>query len=150
MEPEIDVVEVEAADAAVLTARVAAQDLARNVMPLFGRILQMERAGTLPAGARHVWIFRFRDDGEVDAEVGVLTSAPVAGGDGLVATRTPAGSAAHAVHIGDFSKLPAIHAAVSAWCDDNGRARAGVSWEVYSDLDQPPQKRRCDVYHLLK
>jgi effector-binding domain-containing protein len=150
MAQQIEVVDAQAEDATVLRDRVTAKDIPRNIMPMFARIQQMVGAGTLPADARHVWIFRYREDGQVDAEIGILTSAPPAGGEGLVATRTPAGSAAHAVHIGDFSKLGAVHSAVSAWCDDNGRTRAGVSWEVYSDLHQPPDKRRCDVYYLLK
>jgi hypothetical protein len=150
MDQKIEVVDVEAADAAVLRVRVAARDVPRGIMPQFGKILEMTRAGTVPADARHVWIFRHREDGDVDAEIGFLTSAPVADRDGLAPARTPAGRAVHAVHIGDFSKLRGVHAAIDAWCRDSGRERAGVNWEVYSDTDQPPDKRRCDVYHLLK
>jgi effector-binding domain-containing protein len=150
MEPAIAVVEVEAGDAAVMRGRVAMREIPRGIMPLVAQVWQFVRAGGVPGHGHNVWIYRHREDGEVDVEVGVEVPAPFADRDGVVATRTPAGRAAHAVHFGDYAGLPAFHAAISKWCRDNGRAAAGVNWEVYGDMDQDPAKRRCDVYHLLK
>jgi effector-binding domain-containing protein len=120
-----------------------------GIMPQFAKVEQLWRAGVVP-GHAHVWIFRHREDGDFDAEIGVLVSAPFADRDGLVATRTPAGRAVHAVHIGDYGKLRAVHAALDGWCRDQGQVGAGVNWEVYSELDQDQSKRRTDVYHLLR
>jgi effector-binding domain-containing protein len=150
MNPEITVVEVDAGHAAVVRARVAMRDIPRGIMPLVDQVWQFVRAGGVPGHGHNIWIYRHREDGDVDVEVGVQVPAPFAERDGVVATRTPAGRAAHAVHFGDYGRLPAVHAAIHKWCGDNDRARAGVNWEVYGDMDEDPAKRRCDVYHLLK
>jgi len=150
MEPEITVVDIAAGNAAVMRARVAMRDIPRAIMPLVDRVWQFVRAGGVPAHGHNIWIYHHREDGEIDVEVGVQVFAPFPDRDGVVATRTPAGRAAHVVHFGDYAGLPAVHAAMYEWCRDNGQARAGVNWEVYGDMDADPAKRRCDVYHLLK
>jgi effector-binding domain-containing protein len=150
MEHEIAVVVVEAGDAIVKRARVSKRDIPRGIMPLVDQVWQFIRAGGVPAHGHNVWIYHHREDGDVDVEVGVQLPSPFADRDGMVGTRTPQGRAAHCVHHGDYSELPAVHAATIKWCRDSGLTRTGDNWEVYGDWDEDPKQRRTDVYHLLK
>ena len=150
MEQEIAVVVVEAGHAAVMRARVAARDIPRGIMPLVDKVWRFVGAGGVPGHGHNIWLFHHREDGEVDVEIGVQVATPFTDRDEVVATRTPVGRAAHAVHYGDFAGLPAVHDAIRRWCHANALAPTGDNWEVYGDWDEDPAKRRCDVYHLLK
>jgi effector-binding domain-containing protein len=150
MDPVIAVVQVDEGHAAVMRGRVAMRDIPRGMMPLVAQVWQLVRAGTVPEHGHNIWIYHHRENGEVDFEVGVQVTAPFADRDGLVCTRTPGGRAAHAVYYGDYAALPAVHAAILGWCRDNGLTRTGDNWEVYGDMHDDPQKRRCDVFHLLR
>jgi effector-binding domain-containing protein len=150
MPKEIEVVEVESSDAAVIEARLDMADIPAKIMPLMDRVWAFIRAGGVAGHGHNIWIYRHRSDGQMDVEIGVQVAAPFVARDGVVCIRTPGGRAAHAVHIGPYDQLRSAHAAVRAWCAEQGLNRAGVDWELYSDYDPDPAKNRTDVYHLLK
>jgi hypothetical protein len=68
----------------------------------------------------------------------------------IVATHTPAGEAAVAVHHGPYDRLRDAHAAIGRWMKANGRESAGSSWEIYGDPTPDPAETETLVVYLLK
>jgi len=62
---------------------------------------------------------------------------------------TPAGEVARAVHVGPYAELARTHDAIHAWRAANGRAFAGLSWEIYGDWTDDPSKLETTVVYLL-
>jgi len=65
------------------------------------------------------------------------------------AIRTPEGEAAVAVHRGPYDLLSETHEAVQEWIAANGRADAGLSWEIYGDPTSDPADTETTVVYLL-
>ena len=63
---------------------------------------------------------------------------------------TPSGEVATVAHWGDYSELRRAYDALERWCSNNGRAPAGVSWELYGDWHEDSSQLRTDVYMLLQ
>ncbi|MDE0419923.1 MAG: GyrI-like domain-containing protein [Gammaproteobacteria bacterium] len=149
MTPEIELVDVEERTMAAVKARIAIPDIPGKIMPLMDRVWAFIRSNGIEGFGHNVWSYGSLSDGEVDVEIGVQVPEPFDATDDIVSSRTPAGKAAHAVHVGDYAELPRVHMAVVAWCRDHGHELSGRSWEVYGDWDEDPAKRRTDVYHLV-
>ena len=60
------------------------------------------------------------------------------------------GRAAAIVHFGEYSQLGMAHSSVTRWCAEHGNALEGTSFEVYGHHEEDVQKRRTDVYYLLR
>jgi effector-binding domain-containing protein len=84
-----------------------------------------------------------------DAQFGVEVHEVVQPQGDMVLSETPAGRVVSTVHWGDYAGLPNAHMALHAWCDANGRERAGPNWEIYGDWSDDPTKVRTDVFYLL-
>jgi predicted transcriptional regulator YdeE len=82
-------------------------------------------------------------------EVGVEMKSVFALPDGLIATKTPAGSAARVTHWGAYNKLPDAHQALHRHCARHEWRITGVNWEVYGDWSDEPAKVRTDIYYQL-
>lgn len=83
----------------------------------------------------------------IDAGVEVFGGFTPSGEVRLVAT--PAGEAATTAHYGEYSAMHGAYLALEQWCSGNGRAPAGLNWEVYGDWAEDPEQRRTDIYFLL-
>ena len=84
----------------------------------------------------------------VDFGVEVTRSFEPAGE--VLATETPAGEVAQAVHVGGYGTLSRTHEAIHEWCAENGRTIAGTSWEHYGDWSDDEEKLETSVAYLLK
>jgi len=96
----------------------------------------------------NVAVYRNEPNG-VSVEVGVQVVRAFDPTSLVVCSSTPGGTVATTAHFGPYSALGGAHRAVCAWCDQNGRALAGVSWEIYGDWNDDPAKLRTDVLYLL-
>lgn len=132
-----------------VTGRVAMADIPAKMMAKMDAVWAFVRAHGVTGTGHNVWLYRPRQDGLMDVEVGVQVSAPVEGEGDVVCRQTPGGTAAHTFHYGEYDVLPNVYRAVFEWCAENGHAPAGVNWEVYGDWDDDPAKRRTDIYCLL-
>lgn len=88
-------------------------------------------------------------DGALSVECGTQVTGDFSGSGPVTAARLPAGSVATTVHLGEYTDLHLAHQAIVDWCAANGRAKAGVEWEVYGDWSDDPAERRTDVFYLL-
>jgi effector-binding domain-containing protein len=135
-------------------AGVRAQVRRGRVGQEFGRYLDQVyaagRSGALTLDGQNILIYRAAtaDELTVDFCVGATASFDPIGA--VVSLETPSGVAAMVVHQGDYGRLGDANAAIIAWCEANGRTRAGPSWEVYGHWDPDPLKLRTEVYYLLR
>ena len=91
-----------------------------------------------------------RRDAPMDVDFGVeVTRAFVQSGE-VIATETPAGEVARAVHVGPYERLGETHKAIHAWAAASHREFAGKSWEVYGDWNDDPAKLETTVMYLLR
>jgi effector-binding domain-containing protein len=63
---------------------------------------------------------------------------------------TPAGQVATVVHVGSYDRLGSAHEAIHAWAAANHRAFAGMSWEIYGDWNDDPDRLETTVMYLLR
>ena len=145
----IDVAQVAAQPLAAVRGRVTLADIPAKMLPKMDAVWAFIRANGFKGTGHNVWVYRPRQDGAMDVQVGVQVAAPVVPAGDVVCSATPSGTAAHTFHYGEYDALPQVHQALGRWCAEHGHAPAGVNWEVYGDWDDDPAKRRTDVYWLL-
>jgi hypothetical protein len=135
-------------------AGVRAQVRRGRVGQEFGRYLDQvyaaARSGALALDGQNIFIYRALSGDELTVDFCVGVAAPFAPVGSVVPLETPSGVAAMVTHIGDYGRLGEANAAILAWCEANGRERAGPSWEIYGHWDPDPLKLRTEVYYLLR
>jgi effector-binding domain-containing protein len=109
------------------------------------------RAQQIKGAGRNVALYL---DDQINLEVGVELSAPVAAHDPLIVSSIPSGTVATAIHLGPYNQLPQAHRAIRDWCAKRGHALAGPNWEIYGHWEDGwknnPSLIRTDVFYLLK
>lgn len=98
---------------------------------------------------QNLFIYRDGSKDDVTVEVGVEAAAAFEPTDGVLSSATPAGEVASTVHFGPYGGLGAAHEAVIRWCQEHGRTRANVWWEVYGDWHEDPAQLQTEVFHAL-
>lgn len=146
---EVELVEVEERPMAAVRARLAMTDIPDKIFPLMDRVWAFIRNNGIEGFGHNIWLYGTPSGGEVDVEIGVQVPESFEAVDDIVCSRTPAGKAARAVHMGDYAALPRVNQALVSWCHENGQTLAGRCWEIYGDWEEDPAKRRTDVYHLI-
>ena len=139
---------------AVVRRRVAPGELSKVVPEACGLVWETVKAAQVKDAGRHVTVYRDAGGGLVDIEVGVEVGNAFPGRDEVVGSVTPAGDAATMTHFGPYRKLGEAHHAIQQWCVDQGRALAGINWELYGhwmdEWNNDPSKIRTDIFYLLK
>ena len=108
------------------------------------------KGGALQLDGQNIFIYRARDGEMLTVDFCVGTKAPFDPIGAVQSLTTPSGRAAMTTHVGDYGQIGEANAAILAWCDANGRERAGPSWEVYGHWDNDPSKLRTEIYYLLE
>lgn len=133
----------------VVRRRARPAELSKVVPDGCGTVWNYIRSAGVPSPGRNVAVYRHAGTGQLDVEVGVEVPPGTSGSGEIVLSATPAGTVATVAHFGSYLKLGEANAAIKAFCDANGRAFAGVSWEVYGHMKDPTNVR-TDVFYLLK
>ena len=131
---------------AIVRRRARAHELARVVPAACGEVWNFIRASGFTEAGRNVAVYL---DGAINIECGVEVTPLFVGGGDVHLSATPAGSVAHAVHMGRYEGLGGAHRAILAWCADHGRSLAGPNWEIYGHWNDDPAQLRTDVLYLL-
>jgi effector-binding domain-containing protein len=151
MEYDVRLEQVESRPLAVVRRRASLPELAQVIPAACGKVWDVARAQGVPGAGRHIALYW---DDVINLEVGVELEAPFAGHDEVVASATPGGLVATAVHFGPYNRLPEAHHAIRRWCANHGFALAGPNWEIYGhwihEWCDDPSKIRTDVFYLLK
>jgi len=88
------------------------------------------------------------DPMDVDFGVEVVREFAVSGE--IRPVTTPAGEVAALRHIGSYDRLGKAHDAIHAWAAANSRAFGGMSWEIYGDWHEDPDRLETRVMYLLR
>ena len=140
---------VRARGVAVVRDRRRWSDLGGKLIALLDRVYVAVRAGEVVQTGQNVFIYRDGTPEGVSVEIGVEVAAPFPAAGDVQYSETPAGDAAMTTHTGPYAGLGAAHEAVIGWCNENGRVRAGVWWEVYGDWEEDPAKLRTEVCYAV-
>jgi effector-binding domain-containing protein len=143
-----EILDVPATVLASVTQRVPRAELSRRVPELLGRVWAFLKTAPLQKAGHNVCIYRHPASDSIELEAGVQVSTPFEPGGDIACSRTPAGRAAHVVHIGPYHELGKAHDALIAFCEAQG-CPAGVHWEVYGDWQEDPSQLRTDVYRTI-
>jgi hypothetical protein len=130
--------------ATVAWGRVAAE-FATHLDQIYAAALE----GALALDGQNIFIYRASTAETLTVDFCVGVTAPFTAIGAVVPMETPHGRAARTTHCGDYSGLRHANAAIRAWCERQGRVRAGPSWEVYGHWSADPAQLRTDVYYLL-
>jgi effector-binding domain-containing protein len=122
MEYDIRVEHASSRPLAVVRRRASLPELAKVIPDACGTVWNVVRAQNIRGAGRHVALYW---DDEFNLEVGVELNAPFAGHGEVVASATPGGMVATAVHFGAYNHLPGAHQAVRRWCAQHGYTLAG-------------------------
>jgi effector-binding domain-containing protein len=143
-----ELLDVPATLLASVTQRVPRAELSRWAPELLGRVWAFLKTAPLQQAGHNVCIYRKPTSDSIELEAGVQVSTTFEAQGGVACSRTPAGGAAHIVHIGPYHELGKAHDALSAFCAAQGFP-VGVHWEVYGDWEEDPSKLRTDVYRTI-
>ena len=137
-----------------LLAGVRAQVPLGHVAQHFGTYLDQvyaaARTGAVTLDGQNVFVYRSAVDGMLTVDFCVGATQPFAPIGAVTPIETPHGRAVTTTHWGDYSGIRDANHAIWAWCDANGRKRAGPSWEVYGHWNDKPSERRTDIFYLLE
>jgi effector-binding domain-containing protein len=107
-----------------------------------GMLIYLHRQGGLPTGSGFVRYYQISDE-QLDMEMGVLLSQPVAETDSIQVGELPGGLVAMARHIGPYNNLGKVYTAMQTWIEEQGYAIAGAPWEIYwTDPQEEPDSGR--------
>ncbi len=143
-------VAVEARAVAGVRVRGGRGEVSRTFRAHLDQVYAAGRDGVAALDGQNIFIYLEQDDGSLQVDFCVGVTSPFTARGLVVPMSTPAGIAATAVHVGDYTGLGAAHAAILDWCRTNDRQYAGPSWEVYGHWHADPSLLRTDVYYLLQ
>ena len=142
----VQVTHVEPQPTAVVRRLARADQLSTVVPQGCGEVWKFISAAGLPRSVLNMALYR---DSAINLECGVVLHEPATPTPPVVASQTPGGLVATAVHHGPYSRLGAAHQAITQWCAANGYTPAGPNWEIYDHWNDDPEKLRTDVFYLL-
>jgi effector-binding domain-containing protein len=134
---------------------------AQNIGPKIGVTMGALHVGLLQLGVTEtgpdVVVYHAGDGSQwgsppgIHVEIGVQLKEPLhVEQPPVLRSETPAGRAAHALHLGPYQELPRAHMAIHDWCRQHGHVMTGLNWEVYGPHHpDDPSKLRTDVFYEL-
>jgi len=106
--------------------------LAETSAGLHARVIEYtRRSGSPSSGAPFTRYLGCTESGRLRIEAGVPTLDPLPGGEGVQSVMLEGGAAVALAHEGDYSELPALHAALDDWMEAHGRRPAAPRVESY-------------------
>jgi len=135
---------------AAVRVRLPISDVPRRFADYLNQVYAASLAGAIELDGQNIFVYSGDADGEADVEFGVGARRAFERPGPVLYSATPSGTAATTTHWGDYAGLGAAHDAVVRWSRAQGRALAGPRWEVYGHWSDDPDKRRTDVFYLLK
>jgi hypothetical protein len=98
-------------------------------------------------------VFLYRHPGRpgdpIEAAFGVEVVRAFARAGDVEAVTTPSGEAAVATHRGPYDRMHETHRAIRRFMEQEGRASAGWSWEIYGDPAADPAGLETTIAYLL-
>ena len=156
MSPEITVVDAEPCPIASIEGHANHDDLSLVIGRLLDPVWAYLRSADTDLVTNHNVVLYKGDlsaDGGAAIEVGVQVDrrfdhegAP----DGVRSSELPAARVARAIHRGPYNRLGDTHTAVVDWVRANGHTFSGISWEIYGDWDDDPERLETEVAYAIQ
>ena len=146
---EVQVINVEPRIVAVRRGRAVNTAVGPAMLGLLSEVWGFIRKTGQKNRGINVAMYTCCEEGGVAIAAGVEVGEAFSAGEGVECAQTPGGAAAMVTLLGEYSEIPAAHAAVREWCKAQGRATTGMNWEVYGHHSDDPAKRQTDVYYQL-
>ena len=146
--PPISLRPIEASPLAIARREVHRSEIGAVMVSSLDAVWAFVRARGLEGG-HNVAVYGPGVDDELRAWFGVEVGAPFDGDCSIEYQPMPAGLTAVATHVGPYHRLADTHRAVVAWCEAEGHALSGTSWERYGDWRDDPDQLETEVGHLL-
>jgi len=137
---------------AAVRRRVRVGDVTTTWRPALDQVWAfLRRHEGLRTDGHNVFVYHHaaRPGEPMDVDFGVQVIGAFEGEGEVVSTQTPAGKVASTRHVGSYDGLDGAYRAIDAWRAANGRAFAGVSWEIYGDWSDDPAMQEVRVIYLL-
>ena len=135
---------------AAVRERMPIGEVPSRFRPLLDQVYAAAKGNAIVLDGQNIFVYRAGPSGIAEVEFGVGAKDPFASIGRVNYSAVPGGDVATTTHWGDYGALGAAHEAVVAWCQAEGHALAGISWEVYGHWHDDPAKRRTDIYQLLQ
>lgn len=127
---DVEVVERQRDDAAVVRGRVAHTEVGAFIGPALGEV--MAALGTVPVTGPP--FCKIDMDGDAFLlEVGFPIERAIEPSGRVHPSRLPAGLVATTMHVGAYQDVPAAYGALEEWMAGNGYVAVGPPWESYLD-----------------
>ena len=159
MEYEVKLCQVTPSYMAAVRTIANAQNLAAKIREILAgsEVYKFLKNNRLEKAGHNDFIYRDAENeaiplaaGEFILEIGVQVAHPFTGDGRVICSTTPQGIAATALYTGPYDRLGKAHNAIRSWCLANGHSLTRVSWEIYGDWDEDPNKLCTEVFYLLK
>ncbi|HVR83260.1 MAG TPA: GyrI-like domain-containing protein [Planctomycetota bacterium] len=147
MEYQVELKEVRAGILAAVRARTSPDTISKDIPALLGEVWGFLKGTDLRKDGHNVVLYH---GGLADLEAGVQVSRSFEGTGRVHCSSTPAGLAAAALHRGPYHLLPRAHEAIGKWCVGKDYEATGLTWEVYGDWCEAPEKLETEVFHQLR
>ena len=152
MSYQIEFTEQKEQPALSVRTRTAVGNLSTEMGKAYGAIFPMiGQAGAAPAGAPFAAYYNM-DMQDLDVEIGVPVSHPIAGRGEVRESAIPAGKQASCLYKGPYTEIGPAYDALTKWVGDNGYAATGVCYEFYlnSPGEVPDSELLTNIVFLLK
>jgi len=136
----------------LIRRRVARSELPAMLADCFGTLFGHGQRAGLPIAGWPLARYAAMGPGLWTVEAAMPLAAPAAASGEMQPGSLLAGSAAFAVHVGPYERLPETHAVIERWIEAQGYAVAGAPWESYvtDPAEHPdPADWRTEVYWPL-
>ena len=144
------VVTVPPALLAVAEAEFDRGEIANRIRGLFDIVYRWLPTAPVTNAGRNIALYDECTPRTLRLRAGVPVSGPFADADGVRCIELATGRAAHAVHVGAYGEMRSTYAALEAWCEREGLALDGQSWEVYGDWNDDESKLETGIYLRLR
>ena len=148
MKYEVDIVRFVPRTLAIAAETIPVSDVPRRYAELLDRVYLAGRTHALTLDGQNIFVYT-NDAGRVMASLGVGVRAPFDAVDGVAPFSLPSCQAVHTRHTGDYSGIRAANGAIQDWFAHSGRAKSGMSWEIYGHWSDDPAQRHTDIYYQL-
>ena len=138
--------------ALVIRRRIQATEIAATLAEILPRVFAHAQRAAIPMAGPPFVRYLEMGRGLITLEGGMPIAAPAGREGDIEPALLPGGTAAYAVHVGQYEKLAETHAAIEAWIEAEGERAGGPPWESYvtDPADHPdPADWRTEVFWPL-
>jgi AraC family transcriptional regulator len=140
--------------ALVIRRKCTASEIAQTLGECLPRVFAWAQQNGVPFAGPPFTRYLPSGPGLLSIEAGMPIATPSKGDGGdIVAAELPGGSAAVAIHEGNYDTLAETHVAVERWIDAERLERAGAPWESYvTDPGSTPDPKdwRTEVVYPVR